>query len=172
MTTAQTNSSSSIRLRRTLFLAAAGLQIVCGAIFLNDVISEWAFQTPHIWVEAAGVVGLAIGAGLSLREYRNLLVRNQRIERALDSASGGFQQSIEKHFREWGLTKAEHDVALMSIKGMTIPEIARLRNTAEGTIKAQNASIYRKAGVSSRAEMISAVIEDLISGISVSGENR
>ncbi len=155
-------------MRRTLFLLAAGLQIGCGAIFTHDVINEWSAATPHTWAEAAGVVALTFGAGLSLREYRRLLRRNERVERALGSATGGFQQSMEAHFRDWGLTRAERDVALLSIKGMTIPEIARLRRSAEGTVKAQNAAIYRKAGVSSRAGMISAVIEDLIEGIDIS----
>ena len=169
MTTALESEVGNTGMRRTLFLLAAGLQIGCGVIFTSDVIAEWPFITPHTWVEAAGVVALGIGAGLSLREYRNLLRRNKRVERALNTASGGFQQSIEAHFNEWNLTEAERDVALLTIKGMRIDEIARLRNTAEGTIKAQNASIYRKAGVGSRAEMISAVIEDLITGIDISG---
>ncbi len=160
---------SQLRMRRALFLLAATLQIVCGLIFFSDVVSEWNLLRPANLAEWAGVVGLAIGATLSLREYRAVLRRNQRIERALDSARGGFQASIEKHFSDWGLSRAERDVALLTIKGMSIPEIARLRNTAEGTVKAQNASIYRKAGVGSRAELISAVIEELIEGIDISG---
>jgi DNA-binding NarL/FixJ family response regulator len=76
-----------------------------------------------------------------------------------------FQEMIEVHFRNWGLTDAERDVALLSIKGLPIADIATMRATRAGTIKAQSAAIYRKAGVSSRAELISVVIEDLIMGL-------
>jgi len=47
---------------------------------------------------------------------------------------------------------SERDVALLSIKGVSISEIADMRQTRVGTIKAQNAAIYRKSGVSNRAE--------------------
>ena len=48
---------------------------------------------------------------------------------------------------------------------MSVADIATLRKTAAGTVKAQSAAIYRKAGVSNRAEMISVLIEDLIDGV-------
>ena len=52
-----------------------------------------------------------------------------------------------------------------------------MRHTREGTIRAQSASIYRKSGVSNRAELISVMIEDLIAGLNLtdhapSQENR
>jgi hypothetical protein len=56
-------------------------------------------------------------------------------------------------------------VALLGIKGAPIAEIAALRNTREGTIKAQNAAIYRKAGVSGRADLISLIVEELVGGL-------
>ena len=40
-----------------------------------------------------------------------------------------------------------------------------MRQTKIGTIKAQNAAIYRKSGVSSRAELISVMVEELIEGL-------
>ncbi len=166
----RTDAEGRGKLRRRLFLLAASLQLGCGLIFVNDLRSEWAALDPHILSEIAGILALAFGAALSLHEYRRLLRRNARIERALDTAVGGFQQSIERHFAEWDLTRAERDVALLTIKGLGIPEIARLRNTAVGTVKAQNAAIYRKAGVSGRAELISALIEELIAGIDISGQ--
>jgi len=38
----------------------------------------------------------------------------------------------------------------------------RMRNTAEGTVKAQTNAIYRKAGVSGRPQLLSLFIEDLM----------
>ncbi len=55
-------------------------------------------------------------------------------------------------------------MALFSIKGMSLAEIAELRNTSDGTVKAQSNAIYRKAGVSGRPQLLSLFIEDLMAG--------
>ena len=41
------------------------------------------------------------------------------------------------------LSPAERDVALFQIKGLSVAEIAALRGTSEGTVKAQAAAIVR-----------------------------
>lgn len=155
-------------LTRSALGVAAALQIGCSLVFISDVIEEWNAMNVHIWVEAVAVVALVVGAVLALREMRKLVQRNARVERELDAACGAFQSVIDAHFEAWGLSKAERDVALLSIKGMSNAEIARMRDTREGTIKAQSAAIYRKAGVNSRADLISALIEDLIGGLAIS----
>lgn len=160
-----TFKNGHVGLRRSLFLAAAGLQIGCGMVFVTDVAVEWKNPTFHSFVELFAVLGLWLGAALTLREYRNLLSRNTKVERELNVAAGAFQEEIERYFDRWGLTAAERDVALLSIKGVSIANIAAFRNTKDGTIKAQSAAIYRKAGVSGRAELISVVVEELISGL-------
>ena len=114
------------------------------------------------WVEAVAVVALVVGAVLALREMRKLVQRNARVERKLDAACGAFQSVIDAHFEAWGLSKAERDVALLSIKGMSNAEIARMRDTREGTIKAQSAAIYRKAGVTGRPQLLSLFIDDMM----------
>jgi DNA-binding NarL/FixJ family response regulator len=53
-------------------------------------------------------------------------------------------------------------VALFAIKGLSTPEIAQLRQTSEGTVKAQTAAIYRKAGVTGRPQLLSLFIEDMM----------
>jgi DNA-binding CsgD family transcriptional regulator len=53
-------------------------------------------------------------------------------------------------------------VALFAIKGMSTSEIATLRTTSEGTVKAQTNAIYRKAGVSGRPQLLSLFIDDLM----------
>ncbi|MDP5086585.1 MAG: helix-turn-helix transcriptional regulator [Yoonia sp.] len=153
------------RLRRSLFLAAALLQLGCGLVFAFDVIVEMDNLTGHTWVELMGIIALAIGAFITVGQYRELLRRNTKIERELGAASGAFQDVIEQHFQVWQLTEAERDVALLSIKGVPIADIAVMRQTRSGTIKAQSAAIYRKSGVSSRAELISVMIEELIAGL-------
>ncbi len=72
------------------------------------------------------------------------------------------RELLEQRFGEWGLTPAERDVALFSIKGLSTGEIAALRATSEGTVKAQSNAIYRKAGVSGRPQLLSLFLEELM----------
>lgn len=153
------------RVKRGLLLVAAALLIGSGAVFLLDVLGELGEPFPVYRAEATGVVALAIGSWIVMAEYVRLYRRTRRIERELDVASGAFQEVIEEHFERWGLTVAERDVALLAIKGVPIAEIAAIRNTRDGTIKAQNAAIYRKAGVSGRAELIATFVEELTTGL-------
>jgi DNA-binding CsgD family transcriptional regulator len=169
MRQSQKPDDTRLALRRKLFLLAAALQLGCGIVFAGDVFIERRDITAHTWVELLGVVALAIGAAISIIQYRQLLRRNSKIERELDAASGAFQDVIEHHFRLWDLTEAECDVALLSIKGVSIADIAAMRQTRPGTIKAQNAAIYRKSGVSSRAELLSVMVEELIAGLNPKG---
>lgn len=148
-------------------MAAAALQIACGVVFIWDVASEWQDMDRHSWAELAAIAGLILGAMLALRELRKVMQRNARVESQLAAASGAFQTVLDQHFETWGLTPAERDVALLSIKGVSVADIARMRDTRDGTIKAQSTAIYRKAGVSNRAELISVVIEDVIAGLGV-----
>lgn len=156
-------------LRKKLFLLAAALQFGCGIVFAVDVFIERSELTAHTWAELLAVIALAIGASLSMSQYRQLLSRNSKVERELDAASGAFQDVIEHYFRTWDLTAAECDVALLSIKGVSITDIAAMRHTRPGTIRAQNAAIYRKSGVSSRAELLAVMVEELIEGLEVNG---
>jgi DNA-binding CsgD family transcriptional regulator len=75
---------------------------------------------------------------------------------------GGLCRPLAGAFAEWGLTASEKDVALFAIKGMSTADIAGLRSTSEGTVKAQTNAIYRKAGVSGRSQLLSLFIEDLM----------
>lgn len=150
--------------RQRLFVYAALLQFVCGAAFLIDALSEVGINT-HFFVEMIAVAALWTGAVVTIRGYAGVMRRNEAVEKQLDIATGAFQTVLETHFRDWGLTPSEADVALLSIKGLSIAKIAEMRNTREGTVKAQNAAVYRKAGVSSRAELLSLFIEEIAAGI-------
>ena len=84
------------------------------------------------------------------------------MESRLREVSGAFAELLAERFEQWGLTPSERDVAWFTIKGLSIAEIARLRGTSEGTVKAHSNAIYRKAGVSGRTQLLSLFIEDLM----------
>lgn len=148
-----------------LFLA----QSFCAILFVTDIFSSLIGirDMPMPWemrelLEISAAVGLIVGAvlgGLAMR--RAVHDRNHAQER-LRRASGAFLDLLNERFSEWRLTPAERDVALFAIKGMSTAEIAVLRSTSEGTVKAQTNAIYRKAGVTGRSQLLSLFIDDMM----------
>ena len=155
--------------RAAPFLAILVIQVLCAFFFVSDILSSFmGFQTsPISWemrelLEIGAAVGLVLGVVLGGIMLRRALRDRHRAEEQLRRASGAFMDLLEERFGEWALTPSEKDVALFAIKGMSTSEIAALRSTSEGTVKAQTNAIYRKAGVSGRSQLLSLFIEDLM----------
>jgi len=74
----------------------------------------------------------------------------------------GLGRAIRNQFDVWRLTEGEADIAVLMLKGLSHKEIARLRATTEATVRQQAASVYRKSGLSSRAELSAFFLEDLL----------
>ncbi|HET9551631.1 MAG TPA: LuxR C-terminal-related transcriptional regulator [Anaeromyxobacteraceae bacterium] len=85
-----------------------------------------------------------------------------RWRREAEALAGGLGSMLDGQFDRWELTAAQREVALLILKGLSHREIAELRQTAEHTVRNQALAIYRKAGISSRAEMAAFFIEDLL----------
>ena len=147
------------------------VQALCALFFVSDIAMSvlGIYPVPLSWtsrevLEIGAAIGLVLGLvfgalalGRSLRELHSARARLRR-------ASSAFMVILTEHFDDWGLTPAERDVALFAIKGMSTQDIAILRNTSEGTVKAQTNAIYRKAAVSGRPQLLSLFIEDLMNG--------
>lgn len=122
-------------------------------------------------MEIGAALGLLLGTVLGAVALTRSVAARRLAEERLHRASGAFHDLLEERFCEWGLTPAERDVALLAIKGLTLGEIATMRKTTDGTVKAQTNAIYRKAGVSGRPQLLSLFIEDLMAdGIVLAGE--
>lgn len=154
---------------RWLIAVALLIQALCAFFFVSDiVVSVLGLRvTPISWqyrelMEIGAAVGLVLGLGLGAVALRRSVRAQRKAEDALRRASGAFADLLQQRFVDWGLTKAEADVALFAIKGMSTAEIAGLRGTSEGTVKAQTAAIYRKAGVAGRPQLLSLFIDDLM----------
>jgi DNA-binding CsgD family transcriptional regulator len=145
-------------------------QAACAGVFLYDVVLDGGELTRlwpldwHFGVEAAAVLGLIAGIAFEIRVLLRLLACKAHLERQVSMAAGALHDVIDAHFRDWGLTASEADVAWFTVKGLPIAEIARLRGSAEGTVKSHLNAIYRKAGVTNRGELLSLLIEDLMDG--------
>jgi len=115
----------------------------------------------EIGVSLALVAGIVLGA-----IYLFHLVNEIRIRAAVVAiAKGAMSRIITHRFAEWGLSAAETDVALFALKGCSVNEIAGLRSSAPGTVRAQLSQIYAKAGVSSQAMLMSIFLEDLMDDV-------
>lgn len=156
--------------RRLRFaLSVVVLQVLAALFFVADslvdaklgqVAEPPGLSRLEIGVALALLAGIVVGAGLTRRLFREATER----ERVLAVARGALGDVIAERFAEWRLSAAETDVALFSLKGCSIAEIANMRGSAEGTVRAQLSQIYAKAGVSSQPMLVSLFIEDLLGG--------
>ncbi len=149
-------------------LLLIGIQCLCTEVFVRDV---WADFVPKGWSaitnpgnlsEIAAITGLMLGVLFEAAVLWRLLHQQARMQQSLGVAAGALAELMQGYFHTWGLTPTEQDVATFTIKGYSIAEIARLRGSAEGTIKTHLNAIYRKSGVAGRSQLVSVLIEDLL----------
>ena len=156
-------------LKKNAILIILVVQVLCAVFFIADIASSL-FNYPFLpkswmlyeYMEITAALGLVIGSVMSMLAFRHARVEQKRLESQLRAASGAFMELLDDKLEGWNLTPAERDVAIFAIKGFSTQEIANLRNTSEGTIKAQTNAIYRKAGVSGRPQLLSLFIDDLM----------
>lgn len=144
------------------------LLLSCSVFFAVDVVVDVStgegnglVASVHLIVETIATLSILFSL-VFLRDY--IRMNGEREAEILDSLSElkkGLNHLILKRIDELCLTPAEAEVAVLTIKGLSILEIAELRNTSSGTVKAQQHSVYQKAGVKSRAELILNCIEEV-----------
>jgi len=155
--------------RPAVLVAILVVQALCASVFLWDLVggilglrtSPISWQTREL-MEIGAALGLLLGLAMGAMILIRMQKRHARAEAQLRVASGAFAELMQERFDEWGLTAAEQDVALFAMKGLSLQDIAAVRETSEGTVKAQTNAIYRKAGVSGRPQLLSLFIEDLM----------
>lgn len=74
----------------------------------------------------------------------------------------GLARAIDQQLTKWNLSVAEKEVAFLLLKGLSLKEIAGVRNTTEKTARVQSTAIYSKAGLSGRSELSAFFLEDLL----------
>lgn len=156
--------------RFRLLLALVSAQMLLSFVLILEFIAydirgydniPWEIVEMFELAEALSAV-VSIGVGIYVIFF--LLRRNFHVETQLQATSGAMHALMLQRFSEWQLSPSETEVALFTIKGMSTAEMARLRGTSEGTIKAQTAAVYRKAGVGNRTQLLGLFVEELIGG--------
>ncbi len=152
-----------------MLIALLATQLVCAVFFVSDILAGviGLRSAPISWqvrelLEVGAAVGLLLGVGLGALALRQALGARKQAEQSLAQVQMAFRDHLDARFGAWQLTPAERDVAMFSIKGLSIQEIAQMRDTSEGTVKAQCNAIYRKAGVTGRGQLMSLFLDDLL----------
>lgn len=149
------------------------LQSLCAGYFAFDVsyeamllfrgeIAESALFLLHLVFEVLAIAFLLSSFYLN-RHYQTVLRRfGEHRDRTVTAFRAHFDDLISARFDEWGLSAAERDVALLSLRGLRIAEIAKARGTRDGTIKAQISAAFHKAGVGTRAEFLALFMDEFL----------
>ena len=145
------------------------IQLFCAVFFVSDIVMTilGVRASPIAWhmrelLEIGAAIGLILGVLLGVVVLYRAMKRSNESEERLRLLSSAFMDVVDEKFAEWTLTAAEKDVALFLLNGMSTQEISDLRQTSEGTVKAQTNAIYRKADVTGRPQFLSLFIDDLM----------
>lgn len=79
------------------------------------------------------------------------------------SSAQELRHMIDQQFLDWDLSSSEKDIALFLIKGLSMKEIAELRQTSDTTVRQQASVIYKKSSTSGRQELAAFFLEDILS---------
>jgi DNA-binding CsgD family transcriptional regulator len=121
--------------------------VVEAVILVSAVFGFWTMLT-NIW-----------GLRRALKAAREDATHWQEANRTLVQGLGA---AINQQFAAWGLSEAEAEVGLLLLKGLSLQEIADLRQTSERTVREQARAVYRKGGLSGRNELSAFFLEDLL----------
>jgi DNA-binding NarL/FixJ family response regulator len=124
--------------------------------------SHMAIEVVVMSVAASGIVLLWLTLRRARSDLAQALVENEQWCRDNRELLQGLGTAIHKQFALWRLTKAEAEVGLFILKGLSHKEIAQVRQTSERTIREQARALYRKSGLSGRAELSAFFLEDLL----------
>ena len=150
--------------RATAMTIVVALQALAAAFFLADLAGDLASGPAdgHLIVEGIAAFALIVAVVVGAIHIRHLIAAARADEAAVAVARGALAQLVQLRFAQWHLTPAEADVALFALKGCDVAEIAALRGAAAGTVRAQLARIYAKAGVTSHTALLALFVDELI----------
>lgn len=164
--------SGDVQEKRSQLIVIA-LFVTIAILILWDLILDYreGASWVHVGIELAVLFAASVGAAFL---WRGLRQSRSDLAEAIVEAEQWRQESreiirglgivIESQFERWGLTKAEGEVGLLLLKGLSHKEIANARETTERTAREQARALYRKSGLSGRSMLSAFFLEDLLLG--------
>lgn len=169
-----TETSISKNERRYLAFVMAVILLFVGVDLFNDSAEgvRWFHLLLEVIVALAAATGFVVLMKDSFRKSRQLiqsreeiLERDREVERWRSESQKyiqGLSAAIDAQLARWALSPSEKEIALLLLKGLSLKEIAQLRNTAEKTVRSQSVAIYSKSGLAGRSELAAFFLEDLL----------
>lgn len=169
-----TESSISKTERITLTLILSLIILFVGSDLLID--SQKGVGSAHLGIELSLALAAAAGIFILLRDsfrikhelrtslQQNSLIQAEALHWKKESAKyiEGLSSAIDAQLERWKLSHAEKEIALLLLKGLSLKEVAEIRQTAEKTVRAQATSLYQKSALSGRSELAAYFLEDLL----------
>lgn len=157
-----------------LIVVFAVVVLASGADFVADL--AHGASAGHIVKEAmvVGMSALAMAWLLAGLHGQKLEIRALRKELQAAGEAAGMPNKyvldarrtlsdvVNQQFAEWGLTNSEKEIGWLLLKGLSLREIAMLRETLEKTVRQQASAIYHKAGINGRHAFSAWFIEDIL----------
>lgn len=140
----------------------------------------WDYAKGLTWFHIGAELAVLLIAAVASAQLFRLLLREHSAMRQLKSdlaaareesqhwrrqsreLVAGLGAAITEQFHEWRLSEAEREIGLLLLKGLSLRDIAELRQTSERTVREQARSLYRKAGINGRASLSAYFLEDLL----------
>jgi len=148
----------------TLFFVIA---VLIGWDLINDYMEGASWS--HLGIELLILCTAATGIGFL---WHRLARTRQGLGEAVAEAEQwrsenrqllmGLGVAIQNQFSRWKLSKAEAEVGLLLLKGLSHKEIGHIRQTSERTAREQARALYRKSSLSGRSALSSFFLEDLL----------
>jgi len=157
-----------------LALVMSAIVIVGGIDLISDGPEQ--FFGSHGLIDLA-LLALSLGTAIFLwRSWLRTHHRLKEVDRALQERKSerdawrartekivsGLGQAIDDQLQEWGLTPTERETAMLLLKGLSHRDIATLTDRSERTVRQHAVAVYRKSGLSGRAELSAFFLEDLL----------
>lgn len=151
---------------------------IIAVVMFADLVVDWSEGAGwgHIAAEALVLLLALIGVVALVARLRDLRTEAKELRDSLEDTRAdavrwreqvrehteGLSSAIDDQFDRWELTDAERQVARLLLKGLSMKEVAAIRDVSSRTVRQQAHAVYKKGGLGGRADLSAFFLEDLL----------
>jgi len=155
-------------LARSNSYIAVVVLLIAAVFFIQDIYIDYidilveGKGWSYITVEGGIFLAVLLALGFEVKWVVDLHSSVGHSQQEIMRLKGRLADVIGNEFELWHLTKTEKEIAWLLLKGLSMREIAVVRDVKEKSVRQQATGIYTKAEVSNRYELAGYFIEDLL----------